>query len=79
MSGFTNERLTDWRLFFEEDREYEKELWKMRFEQIEPIFAPILGESSYQIFSNQYIDELMNPENFLYYSKFVFSARKGVC
>jgi ubiquinone/menaquinone biosynthesis C-methylase UbiE len=64
-------------LFFEnEDREYEKELWEMRFKQIEPIFAPVLGNSCYQKFSTQYIAELMNPENFLYYSKFVFKTVK---
>lgn len=64
-------------LFFEdEDRNYEKTLWQMRFSQIKPVFTPILGEEGYFDFTNRFISELMNPQNFLYYNKFVFKATK---
>ena len=64
-------------LFFEDyDRDYEKKLWEMRFEQIAPIVEQILGKDEYKEFIKLYISEFMNPENFLYYSKFVFECTK---
>lgn len=65
-------------LFYENiDRAYEKELWEMRFSQISPILESILGVKEYAEFTELYIKEFMNPENFLYYSKFSFTALKA--
>ena len=64
-------------LFFEnEDRIYEKTLWEMRFEQIKSVFTSILGENDYKEFTKCFISELMNPQNFLYYNKFIFKVMK---
>lgn len=61
--------------FSSQDRLHEYELWKMRFEQIKPQIAPILG-SEYKKFVDVYLDEIKNEENFLYYNKFVFLSNK---
>ena len=80
-SGFSQEQIKTkgsiMSFFEKEDREYEKKLWNMRFKQIEPVIAPILGTEEYQNFTKLYISELMNMENYLYYSKHVFTAVKS--
>ncbi len=62
--------------FKEEDRQLEHKLWGMRLDQIRPHIEKILGESDFEKFRSEYLEEVASPLNFIYQNKFTFFATK---
>ena len=79
-SGFKNKNINIHPkpiLFFEEsDRFYEYTLCQMRLTQLKPNIGRIIGKNNVDKFINSYLEEILNPENFIYYQKFIFEVTK---
>lgn len=60
-----------------EDRQYEADMWEMRFDQAADAFTKVLGEDMFSLFRKAYVNEILSDENLIYYNKFSFQAKKS--